>query len=126
MNDQVTQLLDDRNNQFRAEIDELRKLILATRNDITENIKWNGPNYSVEGEDRVSIRIYPANSFALILHRGSKAQQEPENRILDDDQGILLWKSNDRAVVTFKDIESFDAAKPHIPKIVRNWFIKTL
>lgn len=125
MNEQVTLLLDNLHHPLRKEIDELRTLILASGNGIVENIKWNGPNYSVKGEDRITIRVNPPPAFNLILHKGARAQKELDEKIRNDG-GILTWKSNDRAVVPFKDQASFGAAKKHLPKIISEWLANTI
>ena len=123
MNNQVTQLLDNLNHPLRKEIDELRALILAAGTGIEENIKWNGPNYSLNGEDRITIRVNPPPAFNLILHMGVKAQKVPDHKI--EDHGIITWKSNDRGVVAFKDGASFAAVKIQLAKIVRDWLANT-
>jgi hypothetical protein len=37
---------------LRAEIDLLRGIIMSAGAGLAEGIKWNGPNYSVNDEDR--------------------------------------------------------------------------
>jgi len=124
MNVEVSQLLNNLDHPFRKEIDELRALVLATGNGLEENIKWNGPNYSVNGADRITIRVNPPPAFSLILHMGTKAQKVPAHKI--EDHGILTWKSIDRAVVDFKDKESFERVKIYLVSIVRDWVANTL
>jgi uncharacterized protein YdhG (YjbR/CyaY superfamily) len=51
LNSEVTDFLDELNHPFRKEIEQLRNCILAANNDLTENIKWNGPNYCFDNED---------------------------------------------------------------------------
>jgi hypothetical protein len=103
MNPEVTKFLDGLNHPFRETIEELRKLILATRSDIEENIKWNGPNYKVRDNDRVSVKVLPAKSLHVIFHIGAKVQAEPKDRLLSEDYNLLTWKSNDRAVLAIRD-----------------------
>ena len=126
MNPEVTKFLDELNHPFRETIEELRKLILGTRSDVEENIKWNGPNYKVQGHDRVSVKVHPAKSLHLIFHIGAKVQAEPKERLLAEDYGLLTWKSNDRAVLGFRNEADFSKAKPHLAELVTNWFTATL
>lgn len=126
MNEGVTNLLNSLNHPLRMEIEQLRRLILNVRKDIVENIKWNGPNYTVGGEDRISIKVQPKNDFHLILHRGSKVLPQPDKKILDREYQCLIWKSNDRAVASFQDISSFQKAKAELPDLVEEWLSKTL
>ena len=122
MNPEVTKFLDELNHPFRGTIEELRKIILGTRIDIEENIKWNGPNYKVNDNDRVSVKVHPASSLSLIFHIGAKIKAEPEERLLSKDYDLLTWKSNDRAILNFKDQKDFIKAKPHLNELVTNWF----
>ena len=126
MNPEVTKFLDELNHPFRETIEELRKIILGTRSDMEENIKWNGPNYKVKDNVRVSIKVHPAKSLHLIFHIGSKIKAEPKERLLSEDYNLLTWKSYDRAVLGFRDKEDFIKAKPHLSELITNWFNATI
>jgi len=126
MNPDVTKLLDGLKHPFRKEIEELRAIIIGSRKDIDENIKWSGPNYSVNGQDRVSVKVQPAKSFQVIFHIGAKVKAEPKERLLAEDYNLLVWKSNDRAIMSFKDADGFIKARPYMKKLVANWFDVTL
>lgn len=45
LNPKVTSFLDNLNQPLRDEIELIRKYILASYTNLTENIKWKGPNY---------------------------------------------------------------------------------
>lgn len=75
MNEEVTRFLDELNHPLRDEIEQLRKNILAANDRLTENIKWNGPNFCFDGEDRITMRIHPPKQIQLIFHRGAKVQK---------------------------------------------------
>ena len=126
MNPDVTKFLDELDHPFREIIEELRKIILGTRNDMEENIKWNGPNYKVKDNDRVSVKVHPAKSLSIIFHIGSKVKAEPKERLLSEDYNLLTWKSNDRAVLNFNDQADFIKAKPYLAELVTNWFNATI
>jgi hypothetical protein len=73
LNNQVSLFLDELNHPFRGEIDYLRNSILSAQPELNENIKWNGPNYSIGEEDRVTMRVQPLKmQVQLIFHRGAK------------------------------------------------------
>ena len=125
MNNEVTKFLDDLNHPFRKEIEQLRLIILNAAGGIAENIKWNGPNYCVEGEDRITVRIHPPKQLQLIFHRGAKKLTQPEDKIIDDSSGFLVWKENDRAIATFKDLNSIKAFESSLKSIVNKWIKAT-
>ena len=59
LNNDVTRFLDELHHPLRREIEALRVIILQANALLGENIKWNGPNYSVGAEDRITMRIQP-------------------------------------------------------------------
>lgn len=117
----VTTFLDDLQHPLRAEIELLRRVILNAHESITENIKWNGPNYCFEGKDRITMRIHPPRQIQLIFHRGVKKQAQPERNLIEDHSGLLLWKEHDRAVATFKDLSSIKSAEHALIDIINKW-----
>jgi len=126
LNSEVTDFLDELNHPFRKEIEQLRNCILAANNDLTENIKWNGPNYCFDNEDRISMRVQPLTKQAqLIFHRGAKKQEQPKDKLIDNKSKMLVWKENDRAIVTFKNNQDIENGKVELTKIVKEWIIAT-
>jgi len=121
LSDEVTAFLDDLKHPLRKEIDEVRKIILSSGDGLTENIKWNGPNYSVGENDRVTMRIQPPKQVQLIFHRGAKVLKQPKGKLIDDASGLLAWKGNDRAVVTLKSMDEIISAKKDLADIVKKW-----
>lgn len=122
MNQLVTEFLTPLNHPFTAEIDILRKIILDSQAGIEENIKWNGPNYVFQGDDRVTMRIHPPKKqVQLIFHLGAKKQDAKSRRVIEDQSGLLDWKGNDRAVVTYKSLEEIESTKSQLQDIVRAW-----
>lgn len=125
LNNEVTRFLDDLHHPCRQEIEALRLAILQANNSLNENIKWNGPNYSIGPEDRITMRIHPPKQIQLIFHRGAKVREQPPTELIKDDSGLLIWKANDRAVATYKDMASIDTTKVALGKIVQDWINAT-
>lgn len=125
MNEEVTKFLDELNHPLRNGIEELRQILLNSVNGLTENIKWNGPNYCFEKEDRVTMRVQPPRQIQLIFHRGAKKINQPKDKLIDDKSGLLTWKENDRALATFKNIDEIKKAKSSLEKIINEWINAT-
>jgi hypothetical protein len=123
INNEVTNFLDELNHPFRKEIELLRNLILTTSDDLTENIKWNGPNYCFANEDRITMRIQPITTkqIQIIFHCGAKVQEQPKEKLIKQDFDFLTWKANDRAVATFKNMQDIEDGKTDLKKIVKDW-----
>lgn len=121
LNNDVTEFLDGLSHPFRNEIEQLRLNILRAERGLTENIKWNGPNYCFDNKDRITMRIHPPKQIQLIFHRGAKVQEQPEDRLIRDDSGLLTWKENDRAVATFKNMAEIESSKSALGRVVKDW-----
>jgi hypothetical protein len=125
LSNEVTKFLDDLNHPFRKEIEQLRVNILEANNELIENIKWNGPNYSFKDDDRITMRIQPPKQIQLIFHRGAKVQKQPKDKLIKDEAGLLIWKGNDRAIATFKKMDEIVSTKLALEKIVKEWLKAT-
>jgi hypothetical protein len=110
---------------MRAEIEQLRLTILSAEDGITENIKWNGPNYCFGNEDRITMRVHPPKQIQIIFHRGVKKLSQPNEKIIHDNSGLLMWKENDRAVASFKNAGSIEKSKSELKDIVKKWIKAT-
>ena len=126
LNSVVTDYLDEQNHPFRKEIEQLRNCILSADTALTENIKWNGPNYCFDNEDRITMRIQPpTKQVQLIFHRGAKKQEPPKDKLIGNKSKMLTWKENDRAVVTFKSLQDIENGKAELSTIVTEWISAT-
>lgn len=85
----VTSFLNDLDHPLRNEIETLREIILGTDDHLSENVKWNGPNYSLNGEDIITMKIQPPTKIQVIFHGGAKVKVLPESRWIQDESG--LW-----------------------------------
>lgn len=123
---EVTDFLNKLNHPFIKEIEQLRICILSAHKNLTENIKWNGPNYCFDNEDRITMRIQPPTKQAqLIFHRGAKKQIQPKDKLISNKSKMLVWKENDRAIVTFKSMQDIENGKAELTSIVTEWISAT-
>ena len=122
VNIDVTNLLKELNHPFQQEIELLRTCILTADQNLTENIKWNGPNYCFKDEDRITMRIQPPKKqVQLIFHRGAKKQANPENKLISHKSKLLLWKENDRAIITFNSMQEIENGRTELAEIITEW-----
>ena len=127
INSEVTDFLNELNHPFRKEIELLRNVVLSVDTNLTENIKWNGPNYCFDNEDRITMRIQPTTSkqIQLIFHRGAKKQEQPTDKMIASKSKMLVWKENDRAIASFKNRQDIDNAKTELTEIIKQWISAT-
>ncbi|NTW45923.1 MAG: DUF1801 domain-containing protein [Candidatus Moranbacteria bacterium] len=117
---QVTAFLSEKRHPHNEIIEKLRIIILSTDENLEENIKWNGPNYQIHEEDRITMRLFPPKSFQLIFHCGAKPRTDLKNHLIKDDSGLLVWKSNDRALINLVDFD-IESHKKELSSIVKRW-----
>jgi hypothetical protein len=125
LNPEVTAFLDALEHPLRGLIEQLRAVILAADPGLEEGIKWNGPNYSLHGEDRITMKIHPPKQVQVILHRGAQVREQPTERLLKDECPLLAWKANDRAVLTFRHLEELGRHQVDVRNIVAKWLAAT-
>ena len=122
INIEVTDFLNDLNHPFIKEIEQLRNCILSANKNISENIKWNGPNYCMDNEDRITMRVQPpTKQVQLIFHRGAKKKEQPKEKLIANKSKMLVWKENDRAIVTFKSLQDIENGKTELVTIINDW-----
>ena len=125
-NSVVADFLYQLQHPLRSGIDLLRNIILSADDSLTENIKWNGPNYSLAGEDRITMKIQPVSRpIQLIFHRGAKKLEQPKDKLITHESKMLTWKENDRAIITFKSLQDIENGKAELAEIVAEWISAT-
>lgn len=120
LNNEVTKFLDEINHPHRNLIDELRNFILENNN-LIENIKWNSPNYIFLNKDIITMKLFPQKQVQIILHRGAKVKEQPKERPLKNEYDIIDWKANDRAVITFYNLEELNEKMDMFKDVIKNW-----
>ncbi|MCB9241258.1 MAG: DUF1801 domain-containing protein [Flavobacteriales bacterium] len=125
MDQTVTQQLDALNHPLRSEIEALRRLILSTVDGLTENFKWNGPNYTHHDDDRITMKIHPPKQIQLIFHRGAKKLEQPADKLISSGRDLLSWRGNDRAIASFKSLEEIEQNESELRQIVADWIAVT-
>lgn len=125
-NQDVTTFLDQLNHPLRAEIEQLRELLLKAEPKLSENVKWNGPNYCIGDADRITMKIQPPKQIQLIFHRGVKKLEQPKERLLSTNTKLLAWKENDRAIASFKNKTEIENSKSELKDIVKDLIKATI
>jgi hypothetical protein len=102
----------------------LRQLILEAGFPLEEQIKWGCPSYAMLGEDKITFNFPPKQDrILLVFHRGAKVKDPIPHRLIDDPQGILIWKTNDRAIATFTDKASIEVQGKALYNIIQDWLL---
>lgn len=118
----IQRFFTDSQHPLLQEIHLLRQLILDAGFPLTEQVKWGCPSYALQGEDKITFNLPPKQDrILLVFHRGAKVKEPIAHRLIDDPQGILLWKTNDRAIATFTDSKSIQAQENALTQVIKDW-----
>ena len=117
----VDQFMAALDHPFKAEIETLRRAILAVDPAIAEGIKWNAPSWRTT-EYFATTHLRSKVGLGLILHLGAKARALPEGGLaIDDPTGLLKWLGKDRAQVEFSTAADLQAKLPALQALLRQW-----
>lgn len=118
--DSVDTFLEAFNHPLKAEVLALRELILGADASIQEAIKWNVPSFHTS-EHFATFHLRAKNQVQIVFHRGAKAREASGRLPVADPEGMLQWRSNDRAVVCFSSMEEIVAKRGALQEVVRGW-----
>lgn len=121
----VAQFLQTLDDPRKAEVAQLRTIILGADPGITEQIKWKAPSFCYRGDDRVTMRLHPKGGVQLIFHRGAKVKDSTDF-VYDDQSGLLQWVAKDRATLTFHTLAEITAQQQTLEELVRRWVAATV
>lgn len=106
----------------RKEIIFLREIILGADKNISEGIKWNAPSFHVASEYFATLHLRAKKGVPVILYLGVKKRQLPDGGIaVNDPESMLEWLADDRAMVTFNDLDDITARRHAFENLLREW-----
>ncbi len=121
----VDAFLDALPHARKPEIERLRRAILASRVDLTEQVKWKAPSFCSGGDDRVTFRLQPGDRVELIFHRGAKKRSDTDGFAFVDETGLVRWLAPDRGVVVLTDADDTERQTADIVRLVEAWIDAT-
>jgi hypothetical protein len=117
--DDVDEFLRRLDHPLKPALEAVRSIIRGVSPEIQEGIKWNAPSFkTTEYFATVNIR---KDVVFIILHLGAKVKDNSRGLKIDDPTGLLEWLATDRAVVTFRDLDSIESGRKAFESIIRQW-----
>lgn len=107
-----------------AAVERMRAIALAAADDVTEHIKWNGPSFCIDGDDRITVGLNPKGGVRAILHRGVTVK-DIAGFSFPDDSGLIQWAAPDRGVINFADDAAVAANAEAFARLCCRWFEAT-
>lgn len=101
-------------------IDMLRGIVMDSHANLTEHIKWNGPTFALDGEDRITLGLDRKGGARVVLHRGATVRDTDDFRF-EDSSGLATWPASNRGVVIFTDPDMIEAKQEELKELCRRW-----
>jgi hypothetical protein len=106
---------------FKAEVQAIRRALLAVDPAIAEGVKWNAPSYRTT-DYFATTNLREKAGVGVILHLGAKVRDlGAEGVPIDDPDRLLKWLAKDRAMIVFKNMSGFMSGKTAFECIIRQW-----
>ncbi len=121
LNKDVSELLSNLNHPFNNEIQTIRRIILTAAPALKENIKWRGPNYTLNNIDIITLKVFPTNNIVIVFHGGAKKENLTQPRIAYTSSNLLVFKDNSRAIITLNNKQPLSQHKEEIITIIGLW-----
>jgi hypothetical protein len=121
----IAEFLEDQSPEQLEQITLLRTIIMGAEPSLTENLKWNAPNYVYKAEDRITFNLMnKEGKVKLILHMGATKKEEKKGQpVLIDNYGIVEWNSDIRGTITFKDIDDIKEKSIALSELIKKWLL---
>jgi uncharacterized protein YdhG (YjbR/CyaY superfamily) len=109
--EQVNEFMDTLDHPFKTEVQMVREIIKNVNKDITEQIKWNAPSFSYNGESLVTFNLWEKERIHLVFHNPMISQVK--SKLLEGDY-------EHRRMAYFEDKQDLDAKKATLEKVLKD------
>ena len=119
----VDEFLAAQTPERRADVESLRALVREADPGLTEVVKWNSPDYRLDGVDRLTINAVGARPVRLILHFGTRRAEDKAAAptFSGDPDGLLTWHSDIRASLVMPPAAELASRRDAIVRVIRAW-----
>lgn len=104
---------------LKADIEAVRKLILAADPAIADGVKWNSLSFR-HTDWFATVNLRSKDVIQLVMHTGAKAKDNPKLKI-PDENGLLVWLAKDRALATLGAGKTLKVNAKAFEAIVKAW-----
>ncbi len=108
----------------RATVDCLREIIADSHRDLEESIKWNAPNFSLKGQDRITLGLERKGGVRVVFHLGAKVKDHSGFHF-EDKSRLAKWPAPDRGIVVFQDQRGVEAQRKDFASLCKRWLTET-
>ncbi len=114
---------DDQDANKLKKIMLIREIIFDAEPAVVESIKWNAPNYSYNGEDRITFNVMnKQNKVKILLHMGAKKRENRAGKpVIKNVDALVQWNSDIRGTVDFDDVSDIESKRSELKKLFTEW-----
>lgn len=105
---------------LKADLEAVRRIVLALGSGITEEIKWNAPGFRTT-ESFATANLRSMDRVQFVFHLGAKKRDDVKEMKIADPAGLIKWLAKDRCLVTLGAGTEIAANTPAFQAIVRAW-----
>jgi len=120
----VERYLSELSSPLAPALRELCAIVRDTDPRVGEELKWNAPSFFLTGHF-ATTNLRPRGPLLLVLHAGARKRDVDLRAAVQDPDELLDWKSGDRAILSFSDLESVRTAAPQVRSILEDWIAAT-
>ena len=123
----VDEFLAAQTPERRADVESFRELVHEAEPELVEVIKWNSPDYRLDGIDRLTINAAGKGPVRLILHFGTtRTESKGVAPAFSGDPGRLLtWHSDIRASLVLPKPDELIKKRDAIIEVIRAWLAES-
>ena len=107
----VDEFMENLDHPLKAEVQTVRDIIKNVNKDITEEIKWNAPSFSYNGEYLVTFNLWEKQHIHLVFHNPEISKVK--SKLLEGDY-------DHRRMAHFSDRNDIQAKKPALEKALKD------
>jgi hypothetical protein len=108
------------NHPLKAEIEAVRKTLLASDKTIADGVKWNSLSFRTT-EWFATVNLRSRDTLQLVMHLGAKAGKTAPADAIPDPKGLLKWLGKDRALATLGSGAQLKANLPALKAVAKAW-----
>ncbi|WP_242915646.1 DUF1801 domain-containing protein [Brevundimonas pishanensis] len=124
MTKDVSGFLDSLEEAPRKTVEALRAIVRRAHPDVQEGFKWNAPNFTLKGQDRITLGIMRNGGVRIVRHRGSKPEPM-KSFAFDDPDRLMKWPEPDRGVLILKDDADVACVEDKLVLLCSRWLATT-
>ncbi|OHD20739.1 MAG: hypothetical protein A2Y38_25440 [Spirochaetes bacterium GWB1_59_5] len=118
----VDEFLKDLESPEIALIHQIRKEITNASPRLVEDLKWNAPSYSLNGNDIITFNFRNFENVALVFHTGPKGKDTHTGTpLFNGYKEILEWVADKRFVLRIENAGWLDENKATLSALVKKW-----